>query len=243
MKHCYTDCTITSDDRYRTRFDCKVCKRTFYQMKSQSSVDPQKGSLAGKTFLKDGTPYVTCENPECLQVERLHDSKKIRLFIPFNNTEKHIVKGWEKLTPVYEYVSTQHGVVRIVRERQRMVVLSVNGCMKCYNHQDAESRRIGKLHVYGANNTPKHEDTKGKVEYYKDDRGRVLPRPLSTAVVAPVPEVAVVPYTFPTSGRTRVQPWGETREKEEYDDKKNVTRTQGLYGPYNDRIEAETRRK
>jgi hypothetical protein len=221
MKCCYTEMVIKSDDEYRTRFECLHCKKSKYQLKDRSSkVESTKDSLKdGSVLLVDGSPYIQCENEGCGQIVRLHDSKKIRLFVPFTKPEKNIFDGWEKLTPTYEWVQTYTGWVRTVRERSRMVILSVVGCTDCWNHQDSESRKLGRPHIYGASNQPVSEK-------------KVDTKAINKIPLKPLPIVMVVPTRWETAGATKVQRWGQTRESvvpEEKELKKD------LYGPYKDR--------
>lgn len=138
MIHCYTQCQIVYDDSYRTRFDCVICKKSFYQLKDRVSESANELMTLRKdssVLLINGSPFITCANEECQQIERQHDSKKIRIFLK-----------WEEIGQEIAY--TAEGI-RYIRTRWKMVLKSALGCIKCHSYQDSESQKLGKPHIYG----------------------------------------------------------------------------------------------
>jgi transcription elongation factor Elf1 len=176
-----------SDD-YRTRYDCAVCNKQFYQVKDRTTEESTKQSN-----LKNGTPYIICGN--CGQEEKLHWSKTVRILLGWeqNGNKYDYVVGWDRPPAIPG--------TRIIVPAMKPIIKQVRGCTDCYNEQTSQTAKLGKLHYFGTVNTPKVEQ---KVQ---------TP---NTTVYAPKVEVEVVPYTFPTAGRTKVQRWGETRQGEDY---------------------------
>lgn len=214
MKHCYTECKVVSNDEYRIRYDCCICKKSFYELKDRIAT---RNGIAGSVLFIDGSPFITCGNEACNQLERQHDSKKIRIFYK-----------WEELDQVYDYTIVNGRRTRYVRKRFRPVLRTVNGCIKCYAHQESQTALYGKPFCFNMQMTPKSEP-----QLVED-----------TTKYKPIEPVEVVPYTFPTLGRTKVQAWGQTKESYEQDDKDRTALERRaaqlenkdlMYGPYRDR--------
>ena len=210
MKHCYVDCTVISDDDYRTRYDCKVCKRTFFQLKDRTVGSSTSERSSSTLILKNGSPFITCG--WCTQEEKLHWSKTIRVLI-----------RWERNGQQYDRIPMEHNPWighlpgdRIVVPAYRPVINQVQGCRECYNEQSSETAKLGRPHYFGADLSPKvDKPTEGK----------------STTIYKPKPDVIVVQSgVFPSSEHASVQKgWNTTPDSED------VNIREGLYGPYHDR--------
>src|SRR5688572_30788343 len=111
MIHCFTECIIKSDDEYRTRFDCVICKKTFYELKDRIAT---RNGIAGSSLFINGTPHIMCGNRDCNQPERLHDAKIIRIF-----------PKWEEIEGVYVWTIHNGVPVRTVKTRFKPVLKSV----------------------------------------------------------------------------------------------------------------------
>lgn len=208
MIHCYTECTVVSDDEYRTRYDCKICKRTYYTIKDRT-VESKDAKDSGTTF-KHGSPFIVCEN--CGQEEKLHWSKPVRVLL-----------GWEENGKKYDRVGYEHPLVpqtvapgtRIVVPSRIPIIRQVKGCRDCYNEQQTQSARLGKPHYFGTENRPKVEQT--------------VQIPLSKTILAPKESVVVVPYSFPSGSKARIAQYNQDKV-DDY-----TAEVEGLYGPYHDR--------
>src|ERR1044071_5549388 len=150
MKHCYTDCIVKSDDEYRTRFDCVICGKQFYQLKDRTTKVESKNDslLVGSILLVNGTPHITCEGHQyydgCKHTDRLINAKNIRIFLKWEEVGKEVVRD-------------QRTGVRYIRTRYKPIIRQARGCENCANFQDAETQKIGKPHMFNGSNLPRYE--------------------------------------------------------------------------------------